>query len=110
MPGASYNNVYEILGITLIVDHIDPLCDKLFHRIVSNKDHRLNSLLPPLYIRIQGIIYETIAFTIYHMSAPIGQRTLLYLQWPPSKSNFIGKFLIVERVTIIVSYFPNNIS
>ena len=47
MPGVNYNNVCEILGITLMVDYIDPLCDKLFHRIASDEDHRLNSLLPP---------------------------------------------------------------
>ena len=49
MPGVNYNDVCEILGITLMVDHIDPLCDKLFHRIASDEDHRLNSLLLPLY-------------------------------------------------------------
>ena len=42
------------------------------------------------------------------MSAPIGRRTLLYLQWPPSKSDFIGKLLLMERVTITVGYFPNT--
>ena len=47
MPGVNYNNACEILGITLMVDYIDPLCDKLFHNIASDEDHRLNSLLPP---------------------------------------------------------------
>ena len=33
---------------------------------------------------------------------------LSYLQWPPSKSDFISKFLLMERVTIAVGYFPNT--
>ena len=31
-----------------MVDHIDSLCDKLFHCIASDADHALKSLLPPL--------------------------------------------------------------
>ena len=31
-----------------MVDHIESLCDKLFRCIASDKDHRLNSLLPPI--------------------------------------------------------------
>ena len=49
MPDTSYNNACEILGESPIVDHIDSLCDELFYSITSDKDHRLNSLLPPLY-------------------------------------------------------------
>ena len=109
MPGVNYNDVCEILGITLMVDHIDPLCDKLFHNIASNKDHRLNSLIPPLYKNPRYNLRNHRLYNLPHVRT-IGQRTLLYLQWPPSKSNFIGKLLIVERVTIIVSYFPNYIS
>ena len=49
LPSTSYNNECEILGITPMVHHIDSLCDKLFHSIASDKDHTLNSLLPPLH-------------------------------------------------------------
>ena len=49
LPSTSYNYACEILGITPMVDHIDSLCDKLFHSIASNKDHTLNSLLPQLH-------------------------------------------------------------
>ena len=31
-----------------MVDHIDSLCDKLFHCIAFDADHALKSLLPPL--------------------------------------------------------------
>ena len=33
IPGTSYNNICEILGVTPMVDHFDSLCDKLFHSI-----------------------------------------------------------------------------
>ena len=49
LPSTSYNYACEILGITPMVDHIDSLCDKLFHSIASDKDHTLNRLLPPLH-------------------------------------------------------------
>ena len=49
MPDRSYSNACEILGESPIVNHIDSSCDKLFYSITSDKDHRLNSLLPPLY-------------------------------------------------------------
>ena len=49
LPSTSYNYACEILGITPMVDHIDSLCDKLFHSITSDKDHTLNRLLPPLH-------------------------------------------------------------
>ena len=49
IPDTSYNSACEILGESPIVNHIDSLCDKLFYSITSNKDHRLNSLPPPLY-------------------------------------------------------------
>ena len=49
LPSTSYNYACETLGITPMVDHIDSLCDKLFHSIASDKDHTLNRLLPPLH-------------------------------------------------------------
>ena len=49
MPGTTYNNACETLGVTPMVYHIDTLCDNLFHSIASDKDYRLDSLLPPLY-------------------------------------------------------------
>ena len=49
MPDTSYGNAGEILGESPIVDHIDSLYDKLFYSITSDKDHRLNCLLPPFY-------------------------------------------------------------
>ena len=49
LPSTNYNNACEILGITPMVDHIDSLCDKLFHSIASDKDHTRNSLLPQLH-------------------------------------------------------------
>ena len=56
MTGTSYDNACEILGIALMVDRTDSLCDKLFHSITSDKDQERNSLLPPLrslfYIKI----------------------------------------------------------
>ena len=57
MTGTSYDNACEILGITLMVDRTDSLCDKLFQSITSDKDQERNSLLPPLrslffYIKI----------------------------------------------------------
>ena len=56
----SYNNESGILGESTIVDHIDSLYDKLFYSITSDKDHRLNSLLPlynlpPLLIQESNI-------------------------------------------------------
>ena len=33
IPGKSYNNTLEILGVTPMVDNFDSLCDKLFHSI-----------------------------------------------------------------------------
>ena len=44
MPDKSYNNAYEILGESPIVNHIDSLCDKLFYSITSDKDHRAEQL------------------------------------------------------------------
>ena len=49
MPSTTYNNACEILGVIPMVYHIDKLCENLFHSIASDKDHRLDSLLLPLY-------------------------------------------------------------
>ena len=48
MHGTTYNNACKILAVTPMVYHIDTLCDNLFHSIASDKNHRLDSLFPPL--------------------------------------------------------------
>ena len=109
MPGMSYNNACEILGIIPMVDYIDSICDKLFHSIAFDKDHTLNSLLPPLYKIPRYNLRNHRLYNMPHVRAN-RPKNLLYLQWPPSKLNFIGKFSSVELVTIIVGCFPNYIS
>ena len=109
MPGTSYNNACQILGIIPMVDYVDSLCDKLFHSIAFDKDHTLNSLLPPLYKIPRYNLRNHRLYNMPHVCAN-WPKNLLYLQWPPRKLNFIGNFLSVELVTIIVGCFPNYIS
>ena len=47
LPSLSYNSACSFLGITPIAEHHSLLCSKLFDEVVSNPNHKLNSLLPP---------------------------------------------------------------
>ena len=48
---------------------------------------------------------------LFLISAPISRMKELFYtcHGPPRKWNFIGKFLLVELVTIIVGYFARNV-
>ena len=46
LASMSYNNACEILGVTPIAEDHSLLCSYLFHVVLADPNHKLNSLLP----------------------------------------------------------------
>ena len=89
IPGKSCNNKCEILGVTPMVDNVIRYVISFSIASQSDKDHRLDSLLSPLYRNLRYNLRNHSLYSIpdIRTNKP-NERTVLYLPWPAKKIEF----------------------
>ena len=64
-PGIEYQQALVLMSLPTVVEHHHNICTRMFESIMSNPNHKLRKLLPPLYKSNYNLRHKR-TFTVPH--------------------------------------------